>query len=122
MSLEKGGEIKMVETVPFDIDKKNILHDVITKQTGDMNKAAKELFQNAFDAKADEISVELDQENLVFTDNGCGMNKGQINKFFRVFGATQKRGDAEQIGAFGMGRGQVFNFGITTWETQNYKW
>lgn len=109
------------KVVEFDIDKKNMLRDVITKQTGDMNKAAKELFQNAFDAKSNEISVDLDQESLVFTDNGCGMNKEQIHKYFRVFGATRKRGDNEQAGVFGIGRGQVFNFGITTWETQNYK-
>ena len=107
--------------VDFDIDKKNMLRDVITKQTGDMNKAAKELFQNAFDAKSNKIDVELDMKSLVFTDNGCGMNKEQIHRYFRVFGATRKRGDSEKAGVFGIGRGQVFNFGITTWETQNYK-
>jgi len=109
------------QVVEFDIDKKNLLRDVISKQTGSLGKAIKELFQNSFDAGATEIKVKINENSLVFTDNGCGMNADEIYKYFRVFGATQKRGDDKKTGTFGMGRGQIFNFGITLWETQNHK-
>ncbi len=109
------------QIVEFDIDKKNLLRDVISKQTGSLNKAIKELFQNSFDAEATEIKVKIDTEGLTFTDNGRGMDADEIYKYFRVFGATQKRGDDKKTGNFGMGRGQIFNFGFTVWETQNNK-
>ena len=109
------------QVVEFDIDKKNLLRDVISKQTGSLNKAVKELFQNSFDAGATEIKVNLSTNELIFIDNGCGMDADEIYKYFRVFGATQKRGDGGKTGTFGMGRGQIFNFGFVTWKTQNYK-
>ena len=108
------------KVVEFDIDKKNLLQDVISKQTGSLNKAIKEMFQNSFDAEATEIDVILKRETLRFIDNGFGMNVEQIDKYFRVFGATLKRNDRTKTGAFGMGRGQVFNFGVVEWKTQNY--
>jgi len=118
-SVEISDEIKK-KIVEFDIDKKNLLRDVISKQTGSLNKAIKELFQNSFDAKATQIDVILDYNSLRFIDNGCGMNNEEIDKFFRVFGCTLKRCDDTKTGAFGMGRGQVFSFGVVSWKTQNY--
>lgn len=106
------------ETVEFDIDKKNLLNDVISKQTGDFNKALKELFQNSFDAKADHIDVEITTKGARFIDNGVGMDLNDIRKYFTIFGATKKRGDSSKTGVFGMGRGQIFNFGRILWRTQ----
>ncbi len=111
--------MQKAEVVEFDIDKKNLLKDVISKQTGSLNKAIKELFQNSFDAKATEIYVDINTKGLRFKDNGAGMNTEEIRKYFRVFGATNKREDSSKTGAFGMGRGQIFNFGRVLWRTQN---
>ena len=110
----------MNQVVEFDIDKKHLLGDIISKQTGSLNKAIKELFQNSFDARATEIEVTMNTKGLRFIDNGTGMNKEDIHKYFRVFGATAKRGDITKIGKFAMGRGQIFNFGKVLWKTQNY--
>ncbi len=109
----------MQQVVEFDIDKKNLLKDIISKQTGSLNKAIKELFQNSFDAGATEIKVIVNSKSLRFIDNGCGMNKEEIDKYFRVFGTTEKRNNSKKTGAFGMGRGQIFNFGNILWKTQN---
>ncbi len=107
------------QTVEFDIDKKNLLKDVISKQTGSLNKAIKELFQNSFDAGATEIKVDINVKGLRFRDNGAGMDQEEIRKYFTVFGATNKRDDNSKTGNFGMGRGQIFNFGRVLWKTQN---
>ncbi len=107
------------QIVEFDIDKKNLLRDIISKQTGSLDKAIKELFQNSFDAGATRIDVILTAKTLTFKDNGCGMNAEEIHKYFRVFGSTQKREDSRKTGVFGIGRGQIFNFGVITWKTQN---
>ena len=109
------------QVVEFDIDKKNLLRDVISKQTGSLDKAIKELFQNSFDAGATRVDVVIKSKTLSFKDNGCGMSKEEIHKYFRVFGATQKRDDSQKTGTFGMGRGQIFNFGYITWKTKNFE-
>jgi len=112
--------MNQIKQIEFDIDKKNLLKDVISKQTGSLNKAIKELFQNSFDSGATEIKLSINTKGLRFTDNGKGMSFDEINKYFRVFGATLKRDDGTKTGAFGMGRGQIFNFGKVLWRTQNY--
>ncbi len=100
---------------------KNLLKDVISKQTGSLTKALKELVQNSRDAGATEINIEIKEDMAIVEDNGRGMTPEEIDKYFRVFGETLKRDDKEVDGQFGMGRGQIMNFGITVWRTQKSK-
>lgn len=100
---------------------KNLLKDVITKQTGSLSKAVKELVQNSRDAGSTTITIEVSENQLTVDDNGKGMTPKDIEEFFKVFGATAKRGNKDVDGRFGMGRGQIMNFGLTTWNTLKSK-
>lgn len=98
---------------------KNLLKDVITKQTGSLTKAIKELVQNGIDAEATEISILIKDDQVIVKDNGNGMTPKEIKTYFKVFGDTAKRDTQENIGQFGMGRGQIMSFGVCTWKTLN---
>lgn len=97
---------------------KNLLKDVISKQTGSLTKAIKELVQNSRDAGATVIKIDITDKLVIVDDNGRGMTPKDIETYFRVFGETSKRDDEEVDGQFGMGRGQIMNFGICIWRTQ----
>lgn len=100
---------------------KNLLKDVISKQTGSLTKAIKELVQNSRDAKATIIKIDITEESVIVEDNGRGMTPKDIETYFRVFGETAKRDNEEVDGQFGMGRGQIMNFGVCVWRTQKSK-
>lgn len=111
----------MTETnnkIEFEMSRK-LLQSVISKQTGSIVKAVKELIQNAWDAGATEIEVILTKKAVVVKDNGIGMSKSDIDKYFKVFGDTLKANNSKDIGEFGMGRGQIMPFGRCLWNTRN---
>ena len=60
-----------------------------------------ELMQNALDASATEISVEYNQEGLVFHHNGSGFNNKEINKI--IYSGSTKSEKSDKIGQFGTG-------------------
>lgn len=99
----------------------DLLRSVILKQAGSVLKAIEECIQNALDADATIIELGINQLGFRFYDNGCGMNKNQIDSYFKIFGNSSKKNSKDKIGAFGMGRGQVFSFGYTVWQTKNWK-
>lgn len=100
---------------------RNLLKDVISKQTGSLTKALKELVQNSRDAGATVINIVINENEVIVEDNGRGMSKEDIYDYFRVFGETTKRDNDENLGQFGMGRGQIMNFGICIWRTKHSK-
>ncbi len=97
-----------------------LLWDVVSRQAGTVEKALMEIVQNSIDAQSKCVNITITQEKIVAKDDGIGMNKEEILKHFEVFGQTFKRGDESYLGAFGMGRGQVFSKGNTKWYTQNF--
>lgn len=99
----------------------DLLRSVILKQAGSIQKAIQECIQNSLDAQATIIKLDINNRGFNFYDNGCGMNKKQIDSFFKIFGNSSKKDDKNKIGAFGMGRGQVFSFGYTVWRTKEWK-
>lgn len=110
----------MSKKVKFEMAE-NLLLSVIKDQTGSVVKAVEECLQNSLDADSTRIDITINENGFRFVDDGCGMNKKQIDKYFRVFGNSAKKYDKTKIGKFGMGRGQVFNFGYTTWKTKNFR-
>jgi len=100
---------------------RNLLKDVISKQTGSLTKALKELVQNSRDAGATVINITINENEAIVEDNGRGMSKDDIYDYFRVFGETNKRDNDEDLGQFGMGRGQIMNFGTCIWRTKYSK-
>ncbi len=99
----------------------NLLHDIIHKQAGTLQKAILEAVMNSVDAGATRIDVSLDSNGVVIADDGKGFSsRKEIEEFFETFGTPHVEGDAT-YGRFRMGRGQCFSFGINHWETKRFR-
>lgn len=111
----------------FGVDK-SILRNLILQQSGSLKKAITELVMNEIDAGADEISIEIsdDGRNLIVSGNGRGfVTLEDIKKHFGTFGFSHETEDelalGRKYGRYGLGRGQIFAFGGSTWETNEFK-
>lgn len=96
-----------------------LLKDVMRKQAGSVEKAVLEAVMNAIDANATEIRVDLKEDKLTIVDNGKGMEKSEVDKYFKKFGLKDDDIQEKEFGKFRMGRGQIFNFGVNVWHTQD---
>lgn len=96
----------------------NLLWNVVMRQAGTIEKSWLEIVQNAIDAKATKMNFKIHNTKFEAYDNGTGMNKEEILEYFEEFGNSSK-GDSD-LGEFGMGRGQIFAQGQTTWETKTF--
>lgn len=91
--------------------------------------ALNELLKNSYDAGATKVTVKFDQENkkLIIKDNGCGMDKGDIDVLFHISKSEKKYGSINQYnrytqGSKGLGFLSVFKFGDkVTWRTKKNK-
>jgi hypothetical protein len=75
---------------------------------GDWREAfARELLQNAFDARSTRVEIVLSQDGdrarVEFSDDGCGMSRSVLENVFFALGATTKTG-SDTIGGFGRAR------------------
>lgn len=106
----------MKEKRTFRMNQK-LLYDVITRQAGSIEKAWLEIVQNAIDAGAKKVEFEISPEKFEARDDGKGMSKEDILKYFEEFGNSSK--SSHDLGEFGMGRGQIFAQGETRWYTRD---
>lgn len=110
----------MSKKVNFVMDEE-LLKSAIERQAGSVLKAIEEGIQNVFDAKATRMEIILNRRGFIIRDNGCGMTLKDIDEYFRVFGRSAKKGNSDQRGEFGMGRGQIFVQGLTKIRTKKYQ-
>ena len=104
----------------FQIDPHAIM-SLIKAQAGSIEKAMLEAVANSMDAGATRIDVTLDAKRIVIKDNGSGLgSKEDIYKFFEVFGFDHSQ-LGRTVGRFGVGRGQLFCFGVNTWRTNTFQ-
>lgn len=114
----------MSQRIKFDIDKEVAINQLIFHQAGKLSKALMEAIQNALDAGASEIEITTipkecfryswtDVHEITIRDDGKGLDN--IDERFSVFARSNKT--EEERGQFGIGRGQIFAKGITTWKT-----
>lgn len=109
----------LVETRKFRMHP-DLLYSVIKAQAGTHEKALLEAVMNAVDAGASQCEIILDEKGYVITDNGKGFsNRTEIEEFFETFGTPHKEGDAT-YGKFRMGRGQLFAFSRTVWNSNEF--
>lgn len=93
------------------------IRTLIERQAGSLEKAMLEGIMNSVDAGASRVDVTLDRNSFSIKDDGKGFNSlDQINDFFDTFGFPHEDGDA-RYGKFRMGRGQMFVFAKTRWNT-----
>ena len=98
-----------------------LLYDVMTRQAGSMQKALIEAVMNSVDAKATKVSFQITRKQTIIEDDGKGMTREEILKFFEFFGLPHEEGEDKTYGEFRMGRGQLFAFGINIWHTKTNK-
>lgn len=111
-----------VETVTrrFTIDP-NAIRSLIRAQAGSLQKAMLEAVANSIDAGATRIDVSVSRTQVTLKDDGKGLTKEEdIYTFFENFGFDHA-GLERQVGRFGVGRGQLFCFGINTWRTHTFE-
>ena len=104
----------------FKIDPHAIM-SLIKAQAGSIHKAMLEAVANSMDAGATRIDIEVSKDRIVIKDDGHGLaEKEDIYKFFEVFGFDHSQ-LGRSVGRFGVGRGQLFCFGVNTWRTNHFE-
>jgi len=98
-----------------------LLHDVMRKQSGVIEKAWLEALMNSVDAGATEFNLNVEPETTTITDDGDSMTESEVERYFEQFGLKDSDIQDKEFGKFRMGRGQIFNFGVNIWRArENY--
>lgn len=98
-----------------------LLWSVIDSQAGSAEKALLEAIMNAVDAGATRCDITLNETGYTVRDDGGGFKaREEIEQFFETFGTPHVDGDGAVYGTYRMGRGQLFAFSKTRWETGNF--
>lgn len=98
-----------------------LLWSVIENQAGSAEKALLEAIMNAVDAGATRCDITLNETGYTVQDDGGGFkSREDIEQFFETFGTPHKDDDGAIYGTYRMGRGQLFAFSKTRWETGNF--
>lgn len=115
-----------VHHLAFGVDKA-ILRNVILQQAGSLQKALIELVMNELDANATdvEITISADLKRVIVSGNGVGFTSlPDIEKHFGTFGfahdSEEELAVGRRYGRYGLGRGQIFAFGASTWSTNEF--
>ncbi|EGQ44165.1 MAG: hypothetical protein J07AB43_02240 [Candidatus Nanosalina sp. J07AB43] len=98
-----------------------LLHDVMRKQSGVIEKAWLEALMNSVDANATEFHLDVTEDRSTISDDGDSMTEQEVQKYFSQFGLKDSDITDKEFGKFRMGRGQIFNFGTNIWRVkENY--
>ncbi|MFH1253192.1 MAG: ATP-binding protein [Candidatus Uhrbacteria bacterium] len=95
--------------IPVIIDKSHLI-TIGERLYGEKMSFIRELVNNAYDADATRVTVEITPENIVITDNGTGMDEAGLRGYFTIGGSIKKtenlshRLKRKRIGEFGIGK------------------
>lgn len=104
-----------------------LIMQAITRQAGNVAKALAELVMNAEDAKSPSIHLTIDSNRFTAVDCGIGFSsEEQIEECFGTLGAPHaldENGYSKdaKFGTFRIGRGQIFGFARTVWDTGTFR-
>ena len=98
---------------------KGLARDTMTKQSGDIEKAVLEAVMNSVDADASNIEISISEDEIIISDDGDGFNYDEVSTVFEKLGHDDGRPEDKEFGKFRIGRGQMFNYGVNIWHTQN---
>lgn len=101
----------------------NIIHDLIRRQAGTIDKAVLECVMNAIESNSTRIDVTLTKTHVSIVDNGHGFRtRDEVLAAFEVFGKSDERkAENKRFARFQLGRGQAFVFGRTTYRTNGFE-
>ena len=99
----------------------NIITHLIRSQAGSFGKAVVESIMNSLDAGATDVRIDVDAAGYSITDNGHGFRtREEILRCFEVFGFVHDD-RSRDMGRFGLGRAQAFNWASNIWRTRSFK-
>lgn len=102
-------EIKKEGTLPIQVSKEVVGH-LSRGLYRNFARAVKEIISNSYDAESTEVKIKLDleNENVIIRDNGCGMEIQEIeNKFLTIGSPTPLEEKVDKLG-----RKRIGTFGI----------
>src|SRR5258708_21447559 len=77
--------------LPVTIDKSHLVA-IGERLYAESVELLRELVNNAYDADASEVHVQLSEHEISVSDNGSGMDLEGLKQYFNIGGATKKRG------------------------------
>jgi hypothetical protein len=102
-------EIKEKRELEVTVDKRHVV-SLGERLYTESVELLRELINNAYDADATEVQVEITPERIVVKDNGTGMDADGLKQYFiigsgeKVFHSRSPRLGRERIGQFGIGK------------------
>jgi hypothetical protein len=104
----------MENTIQVTVDKSHIV-TIGERLYGESIELVRELVNNAYDADATEVHIEIKDDEITISDNGIGMNKKGLEQYFNI-GSPYKRIhrkssrlERDRIGEFGIGKFAVLS-------------
>jgi len=84
----------------------NILHEISSQVYTTLSRQIRELVSNSVDAEASEfvLSVNCENRELVFEDNGNGMTRQEVSDFYCVLSVSPQAINPQRIGRKGVGK------------------
>lgn len=99
----------MVDTIEVTVDKSHLV-TIGERLYGESVELIRELVNNAYDADATEVKVQIRDDTITVEDNGSGMDLGGFKQYFNI-GSPEKRirrkspkFGRDRIGEFGIGK------------------
>lgn len=96
-------------SIEVTVDKSHII-TIGERLYGESIELIRELINNAYDADATEVKVDIKDDRIVVEDDGCGMDLEGLKQYFNI-GSTLKRNQPksprfsrDRIGEFGIGK------------------
>jgi len=96
----------------------DLLETTVKNQAGTPEKSFQEGLQNSDDEESTVIELTVTETRATLIDNGNGLEP--LENGFKLFGQSSKKGKPNKIGTFGIGKGQIFCMGKTTYRSKNY--
>jgi hypothetical protein len=102
-------EIKEKSELEVRVDKRHVI-SIGERLYAESVELLRELINNAYDADATEVHVEITPEKVVVKDNGSGMDLEGLRQYFvigseeKIIHATSPQFSRERIGQFGIGK------------------
>lgn len=100
---------KVVSSIPITFDKSHLI-TIGEKLYTESIELIRELVNNAYDADATEVNVNISDDKIVVEDNGSGMDEKGLRQYFSI-GSTEKKKHNRspvfnriRIGEFGIGK------------------
>jgi len=109
MSPPEGPNVRKRTVLEVTVDKRHII-SIGERLYTESVELLRELVNNAYDADATEVRVEISPDRIVVQDNGSGMDEDGLRQYFRI-GSDEKIVRSlsplfgrERIGQFGIGK------------------